>query len=810
MISILHDARMALRTLFKQPGFAFIAIVTLALGIGANTAIFSLVNTVLLQPLPYPGADQLVRIWSSNPTDGRERYFTSPLSYFEWVDGTETFDEIAAAWPREVTLTDAVDEPQRIRTFSSTVNWFETLGVVPLLGRTFRPEDAQIQWGSWILILSYGLWQDRFGGDSTVIGTTVRIEGQPAEIIGVLRPGDAYPESIDLFTNFLPPRTQNAQYMDVIARLRPAVDIKSARADLAGVARGLQDEFPQTLTNWGVDMVPLRDVVVGDVRTALLVLMGATGLVLVIACANVANLLLARTEKRFKEMAIRAALGAERRRLVRQLLTESVVLGGLGALTGLAVAIAGLRLLMGMYPTTLPRFTGVGLDLTVLGIAMASAVLTGLAFGLAPAVQLLRADLHADLKEGGQRTTAGRSGGLLRDTFVVTQLALALIVSIGAGLLIKSFANLRETDPGFAPSGILTFTLNLPQTDYPDLTVAIDTYGRLLDELRAVPGVQHAGITSSLPLSDPLDYLLRIVPIGEAPPEPGNEPNAWYRQVSPGFLEALGISVVRGRAFDDRDRADAPAVVIVNRTLARTLFGDQDPIGRRLSGVSGGFGPLGRVQNAQTEIVGVVDDVRYGSLRDPAAPSLYFPYAQAPFRLMTIAVRTSGDPSAALGPARRVVSEIDPNLPLGNVSTMMDVVEQSLARDRFAMFLVSLFGVIALLLATVGIYGVLSYTVAQRTSELGLRIALGARSPDVLGLVMRRSAILIGIGVLIGTAGALVVTGAIASQLFGVATRDPLTYGAVALLLGAVGALASYIPAVRATRVSPLTALKHE
>lgn len=398
----------------------------------------------------------------------------------------------------------------------------------------------------------------------------------------------------------------------------------------------------------------------------------------------------------------------------------------------------------------------------------------------------------------------------MRDTFVVTQMALAVVVSVGAGLLIKSYAKLRDTDPGFNPAGVLTFELNLPQADYPEEPNVADAYEAVLERLRALPGVAGAGITSSLPLSEPLDYLLQLLVVGEPRPEPGSEPHAWYRQVSPELFQTAGIPLIRGRAFDDRDREDAAAAVIVNRALAHTLFGDGDPLGRQLDGIHGSFGPLGRILNSRTEIVGVVDDVRYGSLRAPAAPSLYFPFRQAPFRRMTVVMRTNGDPATLAPLARREVAAFDPSLPLGNVITLADAVERSIARDRFAMLLVTLFGAVALSLAAVGIYGVLSYTVAQRTQELGVRMALGANGPKVAGLVMRRMAILIAVGVGVGALSAALATRAISSQLFGVTARDPLTFIMVTILLTAVGCLASYLPAFRATRISPLTALRYE
>ncbi len=807
--SVIMDTKHAVRSLWKKPGFSTVAIATLALGIGANTAIFSVVNEVLLRPLPYNNSDELVRIWSHNSGEGRERYYTSPLSFSNWSDGIEALAGIAGAWPREVTLTDDEDVAVRLHTMSTTTNWFSVLGLSPILGRTFNDRD-----GAWTAefetaILSYRLWQGRYGGDPAVIDRVVQVEGHPALIVGVMPRGTEYPENTDLWLAFLPPPTQSAQYMDVIGRSKPGVSHQAAFADLQAIARGLEEEFPQQLSGWSVDVAPLQEEVVGDVRPALLILLGAAGLVLIIACANVANLLLARTEARHREIAVRSALGAGRGRLVRQLLTESVVLASVGTIAGLLMAFGGLRVLFALAPTTLPRFEGATLNLSVLALAVTSALATGLAFGLAPALSLLRVNLHSDLKDGGQR--GGTRGNRLRGVFVVTQLALAVMVAVGAGLLIKSFSKLRSTDPGFDPAGVLTFELNLPAGNYPEFQQVIDTYDNLLDRIEALPGVRSVGMTSSLPLSEAQDYLLRLNLIGAPAPVPGEEPNAWYRQVSPAFFTSMGIPLLQGRAFGDQDTPDNPGVVIINRALARMLFDDgADPIGQRLSGVSGDWGPMGRVFNGQTEIVGVVDDVQYGNLRTGGAASLYFPHAQAPFRRMTITAKTDGDPANLVSAVRGELTAVDANLPMGSITTMQGALDRSIARDRFAMFLVGLFGTLALLLASVGIYGVLSYMVAQRTKELGIRIALGASQRTVLTFVLRQSVTLIAIGAGGGIAGALLLTRVMASQLYGVTARDPITFISATVVLSAVALLASYVPAARATRVDPITALKYD
>ena len=808
MHSIVSDVRFAIRTLIKRPGFAAVAVATLALGIGANTAVFSLVHKVVLRALPFEQPDELVRIWSRNPGEGRERYFTSPLSFFEWQARAERFESMAAVWRTEATLTDDEGTAVRLKAMYTTVDWFDVLGVAPEIGRTFGAEDAV--WNNPIIILSYGFWQSRFGGNPDVVGRAVRIDGKPSTILGVIPRGRALLEEADIWVGFEPPRQQPANYMDVIARLRPGMTVDVARADLVRVAAGLQEEFPRALRNWTIDLAPLHEVVVGDVRPALLIIFGTTGLVLLIACANVANLLLARTEARFREIALRTALGAGRGRLVRQLLTESFVLATAGGVVGLGVAYGGLRTLTALVPATLPRFEGVTIDGMLLLAALTASVVTGVLFGLAPALQFARADIQPDLKAGGSRSV-GPGHARLRNGFVVAQLALAVTVAIGAGLLVKSFANLRSTDPGFNPEGVLTFELNLTSGDYPSLQNVADTYDRLLQSVAALPGVRSAGMTSSLPLAEPLDYLLEVIVIGKPSLPSGENPAAWYRQVSAGFFETMGIPIIRGRAFGDADRADAPAVVIINRAAARVLFdSEEDPVGRRVRSIAGGFGPLGRILNGESEIVGVVDDVRYGNLRTATAPSLYFPAPQAPFRRMTVALRTVGDPAGLTQPVRRQIAMLDANLPIGKVATMQDALERSLSRDRFSMVLIGVFGIVALALAAIGIYGVLSYMVVQRTRELGIRMALGATRADVVTYVMGQSATLIAVGLGVGVVTSLFATRAMAAQLYGVRATDPLTFLAVAVLLAAVALLASYVPAVRATRVDPLTALKYE
>jgi putative ABC transport system permease protein len=812
MDTILQDIRQTVRSLSQAPGFTAVAVLTLALGIGSVTALFSVVNAVLLQPLPYDVAEELALLWSRNPGQGQERYFVSPQDFHDWRAQNGSFRQMAGFWPTNYTLTSPEADAERLRLTMASGHFFGVLGAEPQLGRLHGPEDEAASAASSV-VLSHALWRNRFNGDPDIVGRVLTLNGGPYEVVGVTEPGFDFPEGTELWMNMAwdmaTIQSRNARWMSVIGRLAPDTSLATAQADIDVVTARLADQYPGSNEGWAATMAPLHEVVVGDVRPALLVLMGATGLILLIACANVANLQLSRAETRQREVAVRSALGANRSRLARQLITESLILATVGALAGLALAWAALRLLLVIAPPDLPRLEDVRIDGLALVCAMLSTLLTGIVFGLAPVFRLLGADMNETLK-AGTKGTAGHERLKLRNSFAIMEVALAVMLVIGASLLIRSFGNLQALDPGFNRDGVLTLMLDLPRGSYGDDDQVARFYQTLEERLAALPDVQAASMTSTLPLDESVDYYSAFTIEGREPPPPGEQNQAYFRQVGHDFFRAMGVRLLAGRAFTERDREDAPGVVVINETLARQYWPDSDPIGERLSGTQQRFGPLGVMFNNEVEIVGVVDDIRYVGLRESPQPSLYFPHRQAPFRRMTVIVRTSRDPEMVIGGVRAAVAEIDPDLPVTRLAEMGQVMDRAVARERFSMLLLTLFGAAALVLANVGIYGVLSYSVEQRSRELGIRMALGAHRGDVRGMVLRQALGLIGVGVAVGLAAALVLSRVLESQLFGVSPRDPLTFAGVALLLATVALTAAYLPARRATAVDPIVALRNE
>jgi len=807
MATCVQDVRYAFRSLRKSMGFTVVSVVTLALGIGANTAIFSVVNAVLLRPLPFERPEELALLWTNNQTEGQNRYFVSPRDFNDWRAWNESFRSLAAFWRTEVTVTDGENDPARFTTAWSTANIFSVLGITPAVGRMFGEQDGA---GSpLVAVLSYGTWQRRYGGDPSVVGKTISVDGAPATIVGVLPNQMIYPEDAEFWLNMNWPmeiQGRGARWMNAVGRLGVGTTLEQARADMTRIARRLADEHPADV-GWGVTIEGMNDAVIGDMRRALFVLLGATAFILLIACANVANLTLSRSESRHREIAVRSALGAGQNRIVRQLLTESMVLAALGSAVGLGLAFAGIKVLTLTGPADLTRLDEVGVDIWVLAVVVLSTAFTGLFFGLAPAARLLRVDLQESLREGSKGTT-GVARARLRSGFVVTQFALALVLVISAGLLIRSFANLRATDPGFRTGGILTMQMNLPSGPYPGYPQIIQFYGDFVARLEAIPGVETASLASTLPLGESHDYYQAFSIAGRETPREGDEFRGYFRQVDADFFATLGAPLLRGRQFTGDDRADAPGVVIINDALAGRYWPGEDPIGERIYGVADNYGPLGGILIDDVEIVGVVSNLKYGGLRLESEPAVYFPTQQAPFRHMTVAVRTARDPNALVPAVRNELRALDPDLPITDISTMERILAESIARDRFTMLLLGLFGVVALALASVGIYGVLSYNVEQRTNEVGIRMALGANPGDVIKMVLRNGLQLLGLGLGIGVAGALVCTRLLASQLFGVSSTDPLIFGGVVALLAAVAILASLLPAWRATHVDPLEALR--
>jgi predicted permease len=807
MRTLLQDLRYAARALRASPGFTLVAALTLALGVGANTAIFSVVHAVLLRPLPFAEPDRLVRAFTVN--DGIPGSM-SPPDFLDFRAQNHVFQGLAAYDALDFTLT-ALGEPARLPGVSVTSGFFETLGVRPLLGRTFRAEESRPD-RSRVVLLSHALWRQRFGGDPGVLGRTVTLDGRSYTVVGVMPPGFDYPARRELWTpipedeDFTSEENRRGEYLAVIGRLRPGATLDQAAADLAALAGRLAREHPETNTAIGASVASLEEHLVRDVRRPLLVLLGAVAFVLLVACANVANLLLVRASARESELAVRAALGAGRLRLLRQLLTESLLLGTIGGGVGLLLASWGAAALVRLAPPGIPRVEGVGMDGPVVVFALGVALLTALLFGTVPALQSTRPALAATLKEGGRGALGARHGARTRGLLVVAETALAVVLLVGAGLLLKSFVRLLEVDPGFRFERRLAFELQLPDSDYGDDARKDAFYRSLLERLDALPGVLSAGAVTGLPLSG-TNFLISFDVEGRPPARPGQSVAMQVRIATPEYFETMGIPLRRGRLFSDADRAAAPQVVLLSEPAVRRFFPGEDPLGKRIDlGWTRGHSET-RVGG---EVVGIVGGVKQGGLADPFEPEIYVPHAQVPLGWLSVVLRVDGDPRGLAAAVVREVRALDPNLPVAEVKTLDDVVSQAVARPRFYLSLLALFAAIALALAAVGIFGVLSYTVAQRRREIGIRMALGAEPAAVLRSVMTGALLLAAGGLALGLLGALALTRAIRSLLFGVSAADPSTFLAVAATLAAAAALASWLPARSATRVDPASALRAE
>jgi len=814
----MQDLRYAARMLLKNPVFSGVAILTLALGTGAVTAIYTVVEAVLLEPLPFEEPDELTLLWTRNDEQGQDKYMVSPMDFDDWRIMSATFESMAAYWPSTGTVTETDAIPTRVRLVYTTENFFEVLGAARLHGRTFDERDGP---GSAVVaLLSEGFWQRRFGGDPRVVGRSITLDGGnsesgPVEVVGVVRAEHTFPLDADVWLNMtwtMQIQSRQARWMSALGRLAEGTALAAARSDMIGVAARIEQANPDSNWGWTVTMSSLKDELVGDARAALLVLMGATGLILLIACANVANLLLSRSEVRGREIAVRVAFGAGRPRLIRQLVTESLLLAAVGAALGLVLAQLGMRALLDLAPVALPRSQAIGLDGTVLAVAAVTCVLAGVLFGLAPVLRLLRAQVHDSIRDG-TRSTAGVRGQRVQSTIVVAQFAMAVMLVVGAGLLLRSFENVRAVDPGFVPHDVLTVELDVPLSVAPTNQEVTDFYEELERRIADLPGVVAVGDATTLPLAESLDYNSPIRFVDREIPRE-LDPRAYLRSVTPGFFATMRTPIVAGRDFTTLDRVGAPGVAIINEATARQFFPGEDPIGERIGDSRTCFGPLGCLHIYgersiyESEIVGVVRDIKYDGLRADAMPAIYFSGLQSSVKRRTIAVRSSGTVGPLIAAIRDELAALNPSLALTNVQTLDDVVAAAQSRDRFSALLLSLFGVVALLLASVGVYGVLAQAVAQRRKEVGIRMALGADRGAVRGMVLRDGMRLVGIGLGIGTAGALVLSGLLSSQLFGVEPRDPLVYLPVVLSLLAVGLLASFMPAWRATRVDPVIAMR--
>jgi putative ABC transport system permease protein len=800
--SLRRDSHYALRALVRSPGFAAISIVALALGIGANTAIFTVVNSVLLQPLHFDKPSQLVIVRERNLKAGFPQFALSPGNYLDFRDHNRTFSGIAAFGGASMNCS-STGEPERLRGTKVTNDFFQVLGVSPMLGRTFTAQEAQ-QGSDQVVILSYGFWQRQFAGRRDVLGQSLKLNLNLYTIVGVMPRDFQFPAR----SEFWIPLTMNLQnwqqrgghYLGGIGRLRQGASIEGAHTDLNNVAALAEKNYPNSNAGWDTYLQSLQEAVVGKVRPAIVTLAAAVGFVLLIACVNLANLLLSRSVARRREIGIRSALGAGRGTLIRQLLTESVILSALGAAVGLALAWIGTRLLVTLTPDILPRASEIGVDSSVLAFTAAIAVLTGILFGIAPSIQMARTSVNSALREGGRGNAIGFRRNRMRSVLVVGEVALAIILLSGAGLLIRSFYQLQGVGLGFDPHDMLTFRTNLPFARYKEPAQTIGFYDRALDRIRALPGVTAAGAGQIFPLAGD-DYILSFTQIGKPPVPVGNQPSAAYYAVTAGYFEALRIPLKAGRVFDAHDTASAPIVSVISESMARQFYRGENPIGQHLQ-VGNGTKP--------SEIVGIVGDVRDQELESVGRPAVYYPATQDPFGSMYFGVRIAGDPGALITPIRAAIHALDSELPLDAVGTVDGLVSKSLAQRRFSMLLMAIFASLAMILAMVGIYGVMAYSVTQATQEIGIRMALGARHADVLGIVLSYGAVLTLTGLAIGVSASLAAGRLLTSQLYAIKPFDPITLAAVGSVVLAVGLTACLVPAFRAMRVDPVIALRNE
>ncbi|MET0649707.1 MAG: ABC transporter permease [Pyrinomonadaceae bacterium] len=814
MGTLWKDVQYAARVLLKSKGFTAVAVIAIALGVGANTAIFSVVNAVLLKPLNYRNPGQLVLINHNYPKLDLKASVSAPgFAYYR--DNAKSFSEMAAATSWSVNLTGEGD-PERLQGMTATPNLFALLGAEAAAGRAFTAEEGQVG-NNKVVVLGDAFWRRRFGGVE-VVGKNLMLNGEPYTVVGVMPPGVDFGrewsgQAPDLWSPIaFTPQQLDAntgltnEYLGVLARLRDGVSEQQAQAELDAIAADLRRQYMPgaDASNWGLLITRFDEFVVGKIRTPLLILLGAVAFVLLIACANVANLMLARAAVRQKEIAVRTALGASRWRVVRQLLTESVLLSLAGGAVGLLLALWGVDLLLKLNEHKIPRAAEIGLDSRVLLFTLGVSVLTGLVFGLAPAFQTSTANLHDTLKEGGR--SSGQLGVRrgLRNVLVVVEMAFAVVLLVGAGLLIRSFVELQRVNPGFQPEGVLSMLVSLPMNKYKEGTQRAAFDRQLLEEVRGVAGVKSAATITSLPMSGwNQSGSFRIEGRQVAPGE--SAPHGARLMASEDYFQTMGIPLVKGRYLDARDTAEAPGVAVVSEKLAQKYWPGEDPVGKRITFEGGQQQPRWR------EVVGVVGHTRNEGLEGESRGQYYVPYVQRPNNAdLFLVVRTDGDPAALAPAVRSRIASVDRDLPVYKVMTMEKMVSDSLAQRRFSMFLFGVFAALALALAVVGLYGVMSYSVTQRTHEIGLRMALGAQGRDVLRMVVGQGMGLVALGLVIGLAGAFGLTRYMESLLYGVSAVDPLTYAGIAVILGAVALLASYIPARRATKVDPMVALRYE
>jgi len=799
-LHMMRDARYAVRQLTRTPAFTLVVLLTIALGIGATTAIFSVVNGVLLRPLPYPEPDSLVLVNEVVPQYGS--FSVAPANFLDWRQQNTVFERIAAFNSDRAAYIHK-DQPEML--VGATVSWdlFDLLRIAPAIGRTFRAEEDAPGKNA-VVIISHGLWERRFGGDPAVLGQTVNLNAAPATNIGVMPRGFQFPSDGEYWRPIaLNPAnaTRGGHFLGVVARRKAGGTLDQAQAEMKTIAERLAVQYPANSANESAEVVSLQDRVVGGVRPALLTLLAAVGVVVLIACANVANLLLVRASVREREIAIRMSLGADRRRLIAQMLAESLVLALAGGALGIFFAYLAIPAVKSLGGGSIPRVGNIGIDLRVLAFAAVVSIGTGVLFGLVPAWQASRTGVGAALKEGGRSATAS-GGRWVRSTLLVAEVAMSIVLLVGAGLLLRSFVKLTNVDPGFRPERVLAFRVALPNASYPEEHQRVAFFDRLLEGLQRIPGVAAAGMIQSLPIRN--DYVLSFAIQGRPAPQPGSEPSANHRVISPDYFKALGIRLVRGRTFTNRDVEKSPMVAVIDEAFAARHFPGEDPIGRGLD--------IGNGSDGFYEIVGIVGSVNYGGLDRAPNPTMYVPYKQDVFSTMWMMVGTGGDPAQLTNPARQALLEVDRRLPASGMTTLATVVDDSIAQRRFSMLLLSGFALLALFLAAVGLYGVVGYSVSQRTQEIGVRMAIGAQRRDVLRMVigggMKLSVLGLAIGLMVAVLLAKLIT--TTTMLFGVEPIDPMSYAATAGLLAMVSLLACYLPARRAMQVDPVIAMRQE
>jgi putative ABC transport system permease protein len=804
-----QDVRYGARMLFKNPGFTAIAVLALALGIGANTAIFSVVNTILLRPLPYKNPNQLVVIWENATHLGFPKNTPSPANFLDWQKQNTVFEAMAAFAERSFNLT-GVGEPERLDGRRVSANLFDLLGVKPIVGRNFVPDEDKP--GTKVALLNESLWKRRFGGDPGVIGRALTLNGESYTVVGVLPNSVRLPAYgnwrdqvwVPLAFSSEEAANRGDHFLQVIGRMKPGVTLEKAKAEMETIAARLAQEYPKYNVRIGAVVNPLHEEIVGNMKPALLILLGAVAFVLLIACANVANLLLARAAVRHKEIALRLALGADRARLTKQLLVESVMLSLVGGVVGLLFAYAGLRLLGSFMPADVANADTISIDAKVLVFTLIVAVVTGLIFGLAPASQASHFNLNDTLKEGGRDSGAGVRGKRLRNTLVIAEVAVSFILLIGAGLLINSFMHLRNLDPGFRADHLLALNVDLSEVKYPDNARRTAFFDEVLRRVQALPGVRSVAVAGNLPFTYNGDSM-PIAVEGIPDPPPDQWPDVIYRAVGAGYFNTMGIPLVRGRDFSDQDTLDSTMTVVVSEKTAKHYWPNSDPIGKRLkAGSTTSEGPW-------RTVIGVVKDVRQNDFIAEPKMQMYFTYRQLKSLMPNaLVVRTAVDPLSLATSVPNAIWAVDKDQTVANVDSMEHIVAGAVARQRFSMLLLAIFAAVALVLAAVGIYGVMSYSVAQQTREIGIRMALGAQRSDVLKMTIKQGLKLVGFGLVIGLAAAFVLTRVMATLLFGISATDPVTFLTISFVLLVVAMLASYIPSVRAMRVDPMVALRYQ